>query len=64
MKKPLIIIKDVRKEFIVEKKPNVVALDGVASISRRTSLLRRHPSGCGKTTLLNIAGWKHLIAEV
>ncbi|NLL23906.1 MAG: ABC transporter ATP-binding protein [Spirochaetales bacterium] len=55
MKKPLIIIKDVRKEFIVEKKPNVVALDGVdLEIEKNEFVCVVGPSGCGKTTLLNI----------
>jgi len=55
MKKPLIIIKDVRKEFIVEKKPNVVALDGVnLDIEKNEFVCVVGPSGCGKTTLLNI----------
>jgi len=55
MEKPLISIKDVHKEFKVEKKPNVNALNGVSlDIQKNEFICVVGPSGCGKTTWLNI----------
>lgn len=55
MTKPLISIKDVHKEFKVEKGPNVNALNGVTlDIAKNEFVCVVGPSGCGKTTLLNI----------
>lgn len=51
----LISIKDVHKEYKVEKGANVNALNGVSlEIEKNEFVCVVGPSGCGKTTLLNI----------
>lgn len=55
MANALINIKDVHKEFKVEKGANVNALNGVSlEIEKNEFICVVGPSGCGKTTLLNI----------
>ncbi len=55
MAKALISIKDVHKEFKVEKGADVNALNGVSlDIEKNEFICVVGPSGCGKTTLLNI----------
>ena len=55
MANALINIKDVHKEFKVEKGANVNALNGVSlDIEKNEFICVVGPSGCGKTTLLNI----------
>lgn len=54
-KDTLIAVHDVRKEFPVENRPNVIALDGVSlDIEKNEFICVVGPSGCGKTTLMNI----------
>ena len=55
MAKTLISIKDLHKEYKVEKGNNVNALNGVSlDIEENEFVCVVGPSGCGKTTLLNI----------
>ncbi|ADY12409.1 ABC transporter ATP-binding protein [Sphaerochaeta globosa] len=55
MAEVLISIKDVHKEYKVEKGANVNALNGVTlDIEKNEFVCVVGPSGCGKTTLLNI----------
>ncbi|HKM08669.1 MAG TPA: ABC transporter ATP-binding protein [Sphaerochaeta sp.] len=55
MAKTLISIKDLHKEYKVEKGKNVNALNGVSlDIEENEFVCVVGPSGCGKTTLLNI----------
>ncbi len=55
MAEALISIKDVHKEYKVEKGTNVNALNGVTlDIEKNEFVCVVGPSGCGKTTLLNI----------
>lgn len=55
MAKKLISIKNLHKEYQVEKGPSVNALNGVSlEIEENEFVCVVGPSGCGKTTLLNI----------
>jgi len=55
MAKKLISIKNLHKEYQVEKGPSVNALNGVSlDIEENEFVCVVGPSGCGKTTLLNI----------
>lgn len=52
---PLIQIKGVKKEFLLERAENVLALDGVnIDVYDKEFVCLLGPSGCGKSTLLRI----------